>query len=154
MAENAKKKVKRLKGVALGELRSKMKVLEKAVKKLEKYREDYLDGADLYKDQVSWPQELVFDADADKVGKRERIVIGRIPREVIKGQAEILKEIEAADEAVGEVRDKYAAMMGVSPFGLDVKTGMATIDDGETVYEDVDPEDKSAPTPPCTDMFD
>ncbi len=109
-----------------------MKDLEKAAKALNNKREEIADKQGLYLDQINWSTGMIFDAD---VKITDRVAIGRIPRELLKEQREMVHAITALDEKVGELKWNFAEKLSCLPADIDPQTGEVKGD----LVEGVDP---------------
>ena len=127
---------KRLKGKALGELRTGMKVLEKAVNCLNKERDRILDEHNIFKDQVNWNSGIIFDADL-KI--EDRVPIDRLTKDEIKEQRPLVAEVDSKTSEVGDLIWRLCDKLGCIPGDLSTSTGEIT----GTPVDHVDPYDET-----------
>ncbi len=155
MPEEKKKETRRrrLKGKALGELRARMKGLERAVKAMQTKRDDILDAHDAFRDQVNWNTGIIYDVgekkpdgrglqaptgEAEDKGKpSDRVPIGRITKEEEKAERACRREVEHLDSEIGDLKWELAEKLGCMPNDIDTTTGEIT---GTPVIQ-IDPDD-------------
>jgi hypothetical protein len=138
MSETKKEtKRRRLKGLALGNLRKLMKKLERAVKDMTNAREEIIDKRGLFMDQVNWSSGIIFDA-AEKVEDREPI--GRLEPEESKAERDARREVDRIDGLVGDLKWDYAGRLGCLPQDIDPSSGeiKGTKVDGVDPFEEIE----------------
>lgn len=149
---------RRLKGKALGDLRSTMKRFERAVKGLNRKREDILDAHDAFKGQVNWNTGVIYDVDEkDAEGAtpeeraKNRIPIGHISKEEEKAQRKLVREVEDIDSEIGDLKWELAGKLGCLPEDIDLSSGQIKGTPVDHIDPDAPSEEPKAEAAPADD---
>jgi len=141
-AEKTPPRRRRLKGKALGELRTAFKRYKRTVRDRDNKREELLDEQDLNMDQVpDWKSGVVFDTipqqqDGHEPSAHDKPVpIGHITKESRAAQRPLVAEVEQAYGELEDLIERLAEKLSCMPRDINVETGQIT---GEPVIG-VDP---------------
>ena len=151
-AKKEKKKVRRIIGKPLAQIRQAMKRTNQKAVERDEWRRKWAEEKALCEDQPHWGLHVIFDADIKGVGKEiaidpvtkaisvgDRVVLERMPREIVTKDGDFGRAITALDVTAGDIIEKWALRMACSPKAIDLQTGVINDEDADNIYEGVDP---------------
>ena len=140
MADEEKKKQRRIKGDAFWKLTRYRKKMEKAQEELAKWQQEKAEEAGVYADLINWNTGGIF-SDATEIVNgvvRNGNIVGRLQKEVITEHRAKIEERMKLNEEIDAYRNKLAKVLHVWPDQIDWKTGK--IDPEEFVGEELSAE--------------
>jgi hypothetical protein len=146
MGGDKKKKLRRIKGQPLAQIRGAMKETQKKADERDEARRAYIKDSPYFKDQVHWGLQVIYDADVTKVADKDRVIIARLPDDLIEREDSFAKAIRDLDIKTADVIERWALRAGCNPRSIDPTTGVIKDEDAEFEYEDFDPSKLADPT--------